>query len=214
MTGVLLILLGILIPLDGYALEWSLEGGIGPSFYQKTVEDGIWYQEAFPHKFYTQSIAWKVGVGVRVDTHWSFHVAYLNLGQVQADTLFVWDGDYDPKAHKCLKHCEKPHHLSTVDKLQGGELMVGYHYPLGGFDPFVKVGMALMSHTLEAQCTTSLGESCSGVDRGIIPMVGMGGGVCYALICGEVMYYRGIAETGTPIATDALVPMVTVRLPF
>lgn len=209
-----LLLILLLSASSASAWELTLEGGVGVTYFQPTVEDGIWFQQAFPHKFYTDAFAWKAGLGARINPHWSIHAAYVNLGTVKADTQFVWDQDYDPIQHQCVKNCTTPHTLSTTDFLRGPELLVGYHYPIGAFDPFVKAGMALMFHTVRATCTTSWGEGCSGVDTGLIPMVALGTGACYQYLCGEVTYYKGIAETGTPIAKDAIVPMLTLRIPL
>lgn len=199
-------------PLPAYALEPYIEAGAGAALFQITVPDGTWYQEAFPHTFKTTDLALRAGVGVQVAEHWGVSVAYTRLGAVQSDADFVWDANYSPSLKRCISGCERVNHLSATDRMQGPELTVRREFAVGALTPFLKMGGAWMFHSITVPAYTDTGRDISIAFKGVVPMVVLGGGVCYIWVCGEVSYYKGIGSTGFPLAKDAVVPMLTVRI--
>jgi hypothetical protein len=77
--------------------------------------DGIWYQEAFPHK--VQLCGPTFAVGYRAGA-WSFGAAHL-FRTSSTSQATVRDQDYDSKAHKCLDNCDAPATFETKGSAYG-----------------------------------------------------------------------------------------------
>lgn len=195
----LVLLCGLSMP--AYAAEVFVEGGIGPSLFQRTTPDGIWWQQPFPHSFDLSSFAWKAGVGLQLDEHWSVTGSYVSLGTAKAVTEYVSDHDYD---HGHRDGARKL--LTAYDRYQGGQVLARYRWTDWPVQPFLEGGVALMHHEITANLTTQF--------DGVIPMVVVGGGACWRWLCGELNYYRGIQAPSYPISTSVLIPMLSLRIPL
>ncbi|HEV2174219.1 MAG TPA: hypothetical protein VGR71_11660, partial [Nitrospira sp.] len=119
--------------------------------------------------------------------------------------------------HYCLRNCEHPTHLVAVDTWQGGEVLVKRFFRVGDVSPFLNAGVAVMYHDLRGTADQAPGGPSWWTDH-VFPAAVVGGGVCYGWVCGEVNYYHGFlgkaASSGYPIATKAVAPMVSLRIPF
>jgi len=196
-----LLTLLLFIASPALAVDIFVEGGIGPSFLQRTTPDGVWWQEPFPHSFNLTSLAWKAGLGVQLDEHWSLTASYVSLGTAKAVTEAVSDHNYDHGDRK------DPRFLITAyDNYHGGQLVAFYHWTQWPVQPFVSGGVAGMLHHVTANQATEF--------SGVIPMAVVGGGLCWQWMCGEVSYYRGVQAPQYPISTEVIVPMLAGRYPF
>jgi hypothetical protein len=175
-----------------------LEGGAGLSLLQQTTPDGVWWQSPFPHSFDLTSLALKAGIGVQVTEHWSVAGSYVSLGTAKATTEYVSDHDYD-RGHLGGSRGS----LTAYDRLQGGQLIVAYRWTQW---PMLSGGVAGMLHRVVANQSTEF--------SGVIPMVVVGGGLCWQWLCGEVTYYRGVQAPHYPISTQAVVPWLSLRVPI
>lgn len=89
------------------AQSWfQFEAGIGIAK-SADMGDGTWYQQALPHKEKLISPAWMLGITGDPFKYLSYHVDFVYLGKVSADTLAVYDDDYDPTSHRVL-HAPAP----------------------------------------------------------------------------------------------------------
>jgi hypothetical protein len=184
-----------------HSADYFVEAGIGPSLLQKTTADGIWWQSPFPNYFDLSSVTWKAGLGVQLDPHWSLTASYVTLGTAKAVTEFVSDVDFQQGKYDAPRD-----YLTAYDNYQGGQLLGRYRWTHWPVQPFLQGGMAAMLHHVVANRVVEF--------SGILPMAVVGGGICYAWICGEVSYYRGLQAPAYPISTAAVVPMLSLKYPF
>ncbi len=186
--------------------------GIGPSFMASTPQDGLWYQQAFPHRFDRASLSYRVGGGLRLTPQWSLESTYVHLGSPKVVSQFVWDHHYDPIQHRCLKHCDTPNILSGVDTVTGFDVSVIRRFPSENWTPYVRLGGAMLWHTMRVAAFTPQGDSVGVVMHGTMPSVVGGVGVCYTWICGEVLVYQAIGHSGNPLSTRYVVPSLSMQL--
>jgi hypothetical protein len=190
-----------------YALEVFLDGAIGPAFHTRTTPDGVWWQQPFPHSFDLRDVAWKAGLGLRFNEHWSVTGSYVSLGETSARTEAVSDENYDHGDRK-----DPRVNLSATDRLAGPQLVTSYRWTQWPVQPFLSGGVALLHHYGSATVREYPGPSFN--FHGDIPMFVAGGGLCYAWLCGEVTYYRGVHAPNYPISTEAIVPWIGLKIPF
>jgi hypothetical protein len=200
-----LALLAITTP--AIAADLFIEAGVGQSIFQRTTPDGVWWQSPFPHHFELNSLALKAGLGVQLNEHWSVTASYVSLGTVKAFTEAVSDHNFDYGDRK-----DPRVHLTTYDSYQGGQVLGQYRWTQWPVQPFLQGGVAVMSHHIRVY--HSLGSGTPTEFTGVIPMVVVGGGLCWQWVCGEVSYYRGVQAPQYPISTQAIVPMLSVRYGF
>lgn len=198
-----------------HAADFFVEGGVGMSQFQRTVPDGTWVQEGFPHRFKWQDYAYRAGLGAKLTPEWSLGANYINLGTVQSETLFVADHDYDPINHLCVTNCATPGKLKVYDTLRGIELIGTYMPWQLTIAPFIRIGMAGFQHSLHYDNTTYTGQTY-GVDlKGVVLAGVVGGGACYhEWLCADISYYKGISTSQFPVSTGVIVPMVSIKIPF
>lgn len=209
--GLAYILLGaglmLLVVGKACAAELFVEGGVGTTVFQKTTPDGVWWQQPFPHSFDLHTMAFKAGLGLQLNEHWSVTGSYVNLGTIKAFTEAVSDENYDHGDRK-----DKRVRLTAYDNYQGGQVMVAYRWTQWPVQPFLSGGVAVMSHHVRAY--HSLSGNTPTEYAGVLPMAVVGGGLCWQWVCGEVNYYRGIMAPQYPISTSVIVPMLTLKYPF
>ena len=214
------ILLGIALCLGCTSVAWAepfLDLGVGATFFIPKEQDGTWYQEAFPYHFRTRDVAARAGIGWQFNERWKVTVSYLRLGSNSVTSRYVADENYDPGTHTCKRDCENARALTTSDSMQGGEVSVTRTFQIAPISPFLRVGGALMFHSLWWNPSDYDGHE---IGRqylyGRIPMVLVGGGVCYHWVCVEATYYHGIGhgDESWPISTRAFVQMVSLNVPL
>lgn len=199
----------VLLPVSVQALDYFVEGGIGASLFQKG-QDGTWFQDGVGGVVWdAKDVAFRAGGGVRLTEQWSLGLNYLDLGTVSVQSNYVADESYDAKAHRCHHGCDHPKSLRTFDTLRGGELIGTYTPWQWPVVPYLRGGVAVLSHSLN---WSTLGQDFD--LHGVILAAAMGGGVCYQWLCADVTYYKGIGSTKFPVTQDAVVPMVAFRVPL
>lgn len=194
--------------------ETRLTLGAGISHAQPNSPDGTWWQSDQPHGVDTRSLALKAGVEQTFGEHWYVGAGYVSLGSTQAWTRAQSDEtffrDKNGRADKFVK---------ATDQNQGGELYVGYQWQLEAFRPYLTAGVAQFWHRVTQTHDTGHGKHIERADditmHGTYRAWRVGGGLCYGWVCGEVTYYKGATPgTNYPIATDAIVPMLTLTIPL
>ena len=177
--------------------------------------DGTWRQAGLPNGIRRTSPAFRAGLGYRWE-QWSIQAHYLNAGQVKIHQYYTTDdASYDKVAHKCLANCATPNsRFETSDSYQGGELSLSKHFRIGPVQPFLRAGGAVLFHALQVNFgATHL------TMHGTIPMVLVGGGLCYHWLCGETTYYKGSGggtewSAGLPISKEMVVSLVSLKIPL
>ncbi len=91
--------------------------------------DGVWYQQALPHKLQLNSPALMLGVhgalGRYAGRRFDWHFDFFHLGRAASDSWAVMDNHYDPQRHVCLGHCTQPSHFIGSGTLWGFSAMLG-----------------------------------------------------------------------------------------
>jgi len=199
--------------------EFYVDVAGGITTFIPTIEDGTWWQQGLPHKFDTTAFAWRAGVGYRFNARWSVQANYVNLGTVRINAAVVPDGAYDNVAHKCLQFCDQPLPTKTSDAMQGFEVSATRTWQVGPVSPFLRGGAALMFHRLTL--TSEDQDSPNQLKYyGRIPMVLVGGGLCWKQICLDETYYHGLGgqncltPCGLPVAKEALVSLISFKIPL
>lgn len=210
-----LLLFVSLWPGYAYALDTFIEGGLGASFFQRTTPDGTWVQEGMGfHKFHNQDIAFRAGVGLKLNEAWSLGLNYINLGTVKVETWMVMDADYDIPTKACTANCTPKQYGRAMDRLDGGELVATYTYKKWLVEPYVGMGGALMRHSFSWNTETPGQGFTNYTQRGIV-LMGVGRvGACVKWLCADLSYYKGLGSTWYPISDDVLVPMMVVKVPL
>lgn len=212
--------IGLILCGTGHAGEFYLSGSMGVTSFIRTVDDGTWIQRGLTHNFHSQNVGWRTGAGYRINPAWSVQAHYINLGTVRIETMAVGDESYDPKANRCLSHCDKAIPFHTHDLMEGAEISVSRHWQVGPIDPFLRAGGAAIYHRLTAQYGN---VSMVGYDgkafNGWIPTALVGGGLCYRWVCGETTYYYGFGggtdwSAGLPISKQSVQTLLTVNIPL
>lgn len=211
------LLLACLLAYDiAHAEGWYVEGGLGMTNFQRTVEDGTWWQEGLPHSWDTHDTAWKLCGGYQFE-RWALSGCYVSAGVIKNVAGFVGDEDYDPKNHVCLRNCNKLSWLEGSDAIRLYELAGTYRWHWGeAWSPFAKVGGALMTHRL----TIANGGVPSQQYYGRIPSTALGAGLCYKLACVESTYYHGLGgmncytPCGFPLSKELFVTLFTLKWEF
>ena len=191
--------------------ETRLTLGAGVTNFQANTPDGTWWQSDQPHGFDTLSLALKAGLEQDLTPNWFVGAGYVRLGNAQAWTQAKSDDEFfggrDGKADK---------YLNAVDRVQGGELYIGYRWTDHAVQPFLTAGVAQFWHAVtQTHDTDGYGRAPDITLHGTYRAWRVGGGLCYGWVCGEVTYYKGATPgTAFPISTDAVVPMLTVKIPL
>jgi|CXWL01.1.fsa_nt_gi opacity protein-like surface antigen len=214
-----LLLLGIgatvaVLSVSAVRAETRLTLGVGATNYIPTTTDGTWIQKDQKHGFDTLSLGLKAGLEQTLSEHWYIGAGYVSLGTSQAWTEAKSDDEFFQG-----KHGKADKYLNATDRMQGGELYVGYQWQVEAFRPYLTAGVAQFWHRVtQTHDTATQSGTVRAQDmtwHGTVRSWRVGGGLCYRWLCGEVTYYRGATPgTNYPIATDALVPMLTLTIPL
>lgn len=194
--------------------ETRLTLGAGVTNFLITTPDGTWWQHDQPHGFDTLSLALKGGVEQTLGDHWYVGAGYVSLGRSQA-----WTQAQNDDTFFAGRDGHANHYLNAVDRVQGGEAYVGYRWTDYAVQPFLTAGIAQFWHAVtQTHDTWSEGGTVRAPDitlHGTYRAWRVGGGLCYGWVCGEVTYYKGATPgSNFPISTDAVVPMLSLRVPL
>lgn len=193
------------------AAEFFVEGGAGVVQSLKTNDDGVWIQDRLPHTTSWTAMAFRGGIGVRVNDAWSLQTNYVRFGTGAAVTLnSVWQSD-ETYNSRCGLQCDhyQGHLWSTM---HGGELVATYHPQLWALSPLIRAGLAGFEHTVNWQIE---GTSAVHQYRGLVLAGVVGAGACYQQwLCVDTSYYRGFADTYYPLSTGTVVSMFTMKYHF
>ena len=188
---------------NAYAVEPFIQIGIGESIAIPVKTNGTWYDENLPHQFHTQGLAFKAGLGLKFDKHWSTTLSYISLGKNGVDALAVSDA--------CLvASCttETPSAFHTVDKVRGLELTGTYLFQTGKVQPYLKAGGFLASHKLHVDVTPAEGTVQHADFSGRITGVVIGAGIKWKWLFTEINYYHGAGGSAAPVSRSFIVPMI------
>lgn len=194
------------------AAEVYVEGGAGLTQFLRTADDGVWRQEGLGSKTDWQDMAFRAGIGLKLNESWSIGTNYIRLGTVKIASQFVADEDYDAIRHVCKHHCAEAPSGHVWGTVQGGELIGTYHPQLWAVSPIVRAGLAVFDHTVRWQ----VGENPTVHQyRGVIVAGVVGAGACYQQwLCVDTSYYRGFADSYYPVSSGAVVSMLSLKYAF
>ncbi|SDH08920.1 hypothetical protein SAMN05216466_10759 [Paraburkholderia phenazinium] len=150
-TGVVVASLALAASTASAESWFQFEAGIGASVYSKGP-DGLWLQDAFPHKLRLEAPAFETGLTGPVwqSANWGvdWHADWAWLGSVHTDALAVpLDSNYNSKTKSCNGTC-----LPLADYSGSGHAQVAFialepHYDIGKWRLGVEAGPSLYRTT-------------------------------------------------------------------
>lgn len=210
-------LLLILLASPAQAAELYLDAGIGAASHIPIKESGTWWQADQPHHFDTTALAWRTGLGLRLDDHWAMQAGYLNLGTTTSFTHAVADEHFDFGAGKCFTSCERVMLNTAREPVTGWEFFGRYTWHPGWIDPYVTAGMARLTHPTYSASTAYQSDVWVPADvvlGGTLWAGRVGGGLCYQWLCGDVTYYHGLTGLDNGISERAVVSIIGLQVPL
>lgn len=225
---VTILVLGFLLvtecqPKTAQAGQWYLEGGVGAAFFHPTVDDGTWRQDGVQRpNFRLLDQAWTVGIGYRITERWSVQGHRFDWGSSAVKSRFASDADYYGG------HCPAcpTAHSKVMDRMTGYDVTITRHFPLTSeWEPYLKAGAAVAFHELKWTYPDSA-EFGPSRFNGAIPMLVIGGGLCFQRLCWDNSFYTGTLsmnggclnggqyDCGYPLAKQVGVSLITFRIPL
>lgn len=205
------LLLVVLLASSNAFSGWYIEGGLGRTDWNKTNDDGVWYQEPFPHSFSLTSTSERLGIGHKWK-EWGLTLSWVDLGSNGAHSeAIIPDSTY----HECkfidASKCKtKKETFSVTGHAKGPELTVSRYFG----DLYLKGGYFRWFHSLDADVSNYPSYKESAWRNAYVA----GGGINHKFFFAELNYYcifDGRHETGGyPLAKSAFVPMIGVRIPL
>ena len=207
-----------------HAGQWAIEGGVGAAFFQPTVDDGTWRQDGVqPPNFRLMDQAWSLGLSYRINERWSLQGHYFDWGSAAVKSRFVGDEDYDPVNSICLANCQGSY-TKVLDRMWGHDLTVSRYWPItDAVEGYLKGGGAIAFHELKWGDGNTYGPTRF---NGAIPMLVLGGGLCYGPLCFDTTLYQGTLsmnsgcigggqyDCGYPLSKQVVVSALLVKLPI
>jgi len=211
LLSVFAVLLASLPVEKAIAVDPFIEAGVGMIQSLRTTDDGVWIQDRLPHNVDWTAIAFRGGVGLKLNESWSVQTNYVRFGTGSAVKLqSVWQSDEIYESH-CGLSCDhyQGHLWSTM---QGGELVGTYHPPLWALSPIIRAGLAGFQHSVNWKID---GDPATHHYRGLVIAGVAGVGACYQQwLCVDTSYYHGFAETAFALSTSAFVYTGSVKYDF
>ena len=138
-----LIILLSLFPMSAFAIDYEFSAGRNQ---YKLVQDGTWYQEAYPHSIDLKDVAWSVGISHKFSGYPRVRAEYVDLGRASADALSISsDDDYDINTHKCTssnpKRCEPIAHFSSHGTVKGLAFTIAPEWSFGPVSAYIEGGI-------------------------------------------------------------------------
>lgn len=219
MNWILIIaLLFALIPYKSSAESGPfMEASGGVAFYRMNDDDGVWYQDPYPHQFSNKAFAYRIGAGYKINPKWAVTLSWVDLGQVGVHSQAIYSDEAyfncRDRAITGSNGCGHPKTTFDVKSLaRGPELAVRFNPLEWGY---VRAGAMRWRH----QLTASLPEFNMALQEASWrTAVTAGVGVMKGPFFAEVNYYSLIdgrhVEGGYPPARSLIVPMIGLRLEF
>lgn len=200
--------------------ELYLDVAGGYTHFLLTTPDGDYLQKDLPHSLDLKDVAYKVGLGYRLNERWSIQGGYINLGTIKQDARFVDDKDYSAKTGKCTANCSAAVPNKMTDAYQGGELTASYTFhPAKDYGISLKAGGAYLMHRFTI---TRYDVGASHQNYGQFPATVAGLGVSYKWAYLETTYYHGLGgsngfmgqDQDWPLSKEMLVTWAGVKIPL
>lgn len=214
LTAVLVLLLS-----KAEAADYFIEVAGGHTIFKQYKQDGArFYQEAFPWSSDMTSPAGRLSVGQKLNDRWDYTLGWLVIGHNSVDAVFVSDAEYDLSSKSCLSSCDKPMRVRAYGDGRGPEAALRYNFE----HVYIRSGLFLWLTRLSVQVWPE-GDKAqeyrwqTAQHWMLTPFLGLG--VKHSTkdteVFADVSYYR-VVETngGYPLAKQAIVPMVGVRVNF
>lgn len=196
-----------------------LDAAGGLTHFLITANDGDYVQRGLPHQFDVRSLAYRVGLGYRVNEQWAIQAGYVNLGTLNQTAQFVADEDYRHKANWCIRNCQTAPTHKITDAYHGGELTVTRSWIMKDYGFFLKGGGAYLMHRFTI---VRINDGGLGQHYGQFPAVVAGIGASYKWAYVEMDYYHGLGgsngflghDQGWPLSKEILVTWFGVQIPI
>lgn len=197
-----------------HAWDFAVNGGVGYSYADPPMTNGIWYQNQFPHQWDTQSLAWKAGVRAH-HSGWIMDVNYVDLGRYGVVSYAVCDPCYDFQEDRCIRDCETPSRYTVNNHIHGVEAKLGYRWELYDRTTVaLMAGGAALFHRLDVDVKHETSRYLTDFD-GTIGAAVFAAEACYGWACAEVTYYQKLSENHNPlVGAGIVVPMAIIRIPI
>ena len=201
---------------------WAIEGSLGAAFHQSTTDDGTWRQEKVQSpNTRLMDQAWSIGLAYRINPRWSIQAHYFDWGSAAVKSRFGSDDDYyGGVCPNCVTS-----NFKVVDRMWGYDLSVSRYWPITDeAEWYLKGGGAVAFH--ELKWTTPNADTYGPTRvRGTIPMLVIGGGLCYGPLCFDTTLYQGTLsmnggciggeyDCGYPLSKQVIVTSVVFKLPL
>lgn len=211
----LMVLLAIGAATTAQAGEWYANMGMGVSLFERTTQNGTWFQEGQPYKMNLTDLAGKLGVGYRFSPEWSIEVNGISFGRATSAGKAVPDEWYEPEHHKPKHGAPAPNHFDARQRSYGGEIVAVRSFPWGEFRPYVKGGAFAayndMPYTIiDVPSGQVFDASYKGYTVGLVGGAGIGWKWAYV----DFNYYRGLGTLNYPITKSDKMIIVGIQVPF
>ena len=209
---------------QAHAGQWAVEGSVGAAFPRPTVYDGTFRQDGVqPPNFRLMDQAWSIGFSYRINHQWSIQGHRFDWGSAAVKSRFVSDQDYDPVNSVCLANCQGTYN-KVLDRMWGYDLTASRYWPItDAVEGYLKGGGAIAFHELKWGDGNTYGPTRF---NGAIPMLVLGGGLCYGPLCFDTTLYQGTPsmnsgcigggqyECGYPLSKQVVVSALLVKIPI
>ena len=204
---------------SGYAGELVLDLSAGASKFLVTSASGD-YRQNLPADFDTDGLAYRVGLCWKFNEKWQSCGAWLNLGSLKQDALFVDDRDYNPKTGQVTTAYGAPVPNKITDSYKGVELTLTRTFPLTqAISWHLKAGGAYLEHKMTV---TRMDLGIAHQAYGQFPSIVAGAGVSYKWLYTEAIYYHGLGgsngfmgqDQGWPLSKEMIVAWAGLKVPI
>ena len=221
---VVLVALSECVAKSVYAGQWTIEGSVGAAFHQSTTYDGTWRQDGVQApNVRLMDQAWSLGLSYRINDKYSVQGHRFDWGSAGVKSRFVSDEDYDPVHSVCLANCAGTY-IKVLDRMTGYDLTASRYWSIGDkVEWYLKGGGAIAFHELKA------GDGATYYPlrfNGAIPMLVVGGGLCFGPLCWDTTLYQGTLsmnggcigggqyECGYPLSKQVIVSALLIKIPL
>ena len=212
----ILIIVGIVLCHGlAYADGWYVNLGSGVSFFQRTTQNGTWFQEGQPYHMHLTDIAGKLGVGYRITSEWAVEVNGISFGRATSAGKAVPDEWYEPTIHKPKHGAPEPNHFDARQRSFGGEIVVMRSFRLGDMRPYVKGGaFATYNNMPYTIIDVPNGQVFDAIYKGYTVGLMGGAGIGWQWVYIDVNYYRGLGSLNYPITKSDIMVIAGAQLSF
>jgi len=209
MKLILLLLLLVCAPVG--ARDLSIEFGLGQTHFQRIKRDNYWCQDPFPCERDLTSAAWRLGLMKKASPQWSYGVAYLSLGNATVSSMAIPSDDAygrcaagDLSSQGCGFGTTR---FLVTTRTQGFEFIGKREFN----DFYLRGGVYLWFQRTHARIPE---HNVDVTFNGTIIAPFLGAGIEHGPFFAELSYYHGMGDGGFPIAKQAWLPMIGLRLPI